>query len=66
VDMDTKKKFLRTEDLAQILQLQPDTISKWRRRGRGPKYVRVGGAVRYRPEDVDAWVQAGEVFNGRI
>ncbi len=32
------------------------TLQKWRVRGDGPPFVKVGRLVRYRPEDVEAWV----------
>ncbi len=36
------------------------TLRTWRSRNReaGPPFVKFGRAVRYRPEDVRAWVQA--------
>ena len=34
------------------------TIYHWRRTGYGPPGVRIGRHVRYRPEDVRAWVQS--------
>jgi predicted site-specific integrase-resolvase len=32
------------------------TLKAWRHRGRGPAFVRVGRAVRYRPEDLAAFL----------
>jgi len=34
------------------------TLAGWRVHGTGPAYVRVGGAVRYRRTDLDAWLTA--------
>jgi predicted DNA-binding transcriptional regulator AlpA len=36
----------------------PGTIYQWRHRGYGPRAIRVGGALRWRPSDVDAWLEA--------
>jgi len=38
--------------------VSPHTLSNWRIQGSGPTYVRVGGAVRYRRTDLDAWLTA--------
>ncbi len=32
------------------------TLSQWRYRGTGPKFVKTGRYVRYRPEDVREWL----------
>jgi predicted DNA-binding transcriptional regulator AlpA len=32
------------------------TLRKWRVQKRGPQYIKIGALVRYRPEDVDAWI----------
>lgn len=33
------------------------TLSQWRYLGRGPRYLKVGKYVRYRPEDIEAWLK---------
>lgn len=43
---------------AQRLGLSIKTLQGWRYRRTGPPYVKVGGAVRYRPTDLEAWLQA--------
>ncbi|GMU79957.1 MAG: hypothetical protein AMXMBFR46_27460 [Acidimicrobiia bacterium] len=32
------------------------TLANWRYQGQGPAYVRVGRHVRYRAQDVTAWI----------
>lgn len=32
------------------------TLAKWRCDGHGPKYVKVGRSIRYRPADVHQWL----------
>ncbi|MDG3014148.1 hypothetical protein [Speluncibacter jeojiensis] len=34
------------------------TLAVWRMKGAGPKFIRMGRHVRYRWEDVDAWLDA--------
>ena len=49
---------LNTEAARQILGLKRGTLEKWRLRGCGPRFIKVGRAVRYRPEDIDAWLSS--------
>lgn len=47
--------LMTTEELAAHLRVKPKTLANWRYLGRGPVYVKDGGLVRYRREDVEAW-----------
>jgi predicted site-specific integrase-resolvase len=40
---------------------KPDTLRKWRTRGKGPVYLKLGGKVRYRAEDIDKWIAQSAV-----
>ena len=42
----------RTEDLAKRWGLSPDTLKNWRWAGRGPKFLKLGFACRYRWEAI--------------
>ena len=46
---------------AEYLGLSTKTLQSWRWRKTGPPYVKLGGAVRYRPEDLEAWLQESRV-----
>lgn len=48
--------LLSTSQLAAELGIAPQTVRNWRVAGRGPRGVRIGGSVRYRRADVDAWL----------
>ena len=49
--------WMTTEQVAAKLGLHPQTIRQWRHRGTvGPKSYKMGGAVRYKESDVDAWL----------
>ncbi len=51
--------LLTTEDVARRLRLSPDTLVTWRStREADLPYVKLGKAVRYRPEDVRAFVDS--------
>ena len=45
----------RQRDLARRLGLSPRTLEGWRWRGTGPRFVKAGGRVLYRLEDVEAF-----------
>lgn len=43
---------------AAQLKMTPRALQEWRRRGYGPRFVRISArAVRYRPEDIFEWVE---------
>lgn len=57
-------KLLTTEEVATWLGIKKCTLEKARsmRLGNFPPYVRIGRVVRYRPADVEAWLQQ-QAFN---
>ena len=56
----TKLLSLLTEtEVAERLNVSIRTLQGWRLRGGGPLYVKIGARVRYRGEDLDAFVAAG-------
>lgn len=44
------------KDVARYLDVPVQTVYQWRSKRYGPPGVRVGRYVKYRPEDVKAWV----------
>jgi hypothetical protein len=42
-------------ELARRLKISPRTLEGWRWRGTGPRFVKAGGRVLYRLEDVEAF-----------
>lgn len=46
------------QDVAYYLSIPVQTVYSWRSAGHGPPGRRVGKRVRYRAEDVRAWVVA--------
>lgn len=49
-------KLLDETAAAQMLNLQPRTLTRWRWSGKGPTYCKIGGAIRYRISDLEAFV----------
>ena len=44
-------------DVAHFLNLKVSTLRRWRWAGKGPRFVKFGGAVRYVPADIDEFVE---------
>ena len=50
---------LRTPaEVAERFVVAEKTLANWRSAGVGPAYARIGGRVRYREADLQAWVDA--------
>lgn len=53
--------LLSNAEAASLLGIKPNTLEIWRTKGKGPRFCKTGrskqAAVRYRPEDVSAWIE---------
>lgn len=50
--------LLDETEVAERLNVSIGTVQNWRTRREGPRYVKLGKrAVRYRPEDVEAFIE---------
>ena len=49
--------ILNTDELAEMLNVVPRTIIRWRVARTGPPWVKAGRRVLYRRKDVDAWME---------
>ena len=49
----TGKRTLTDVEVAARLGVSRFTVRSWRLKGLGPRFLKMGRAVRYRPEDVD-------------
>lgn len=54
----TQQRLLNEHEVADSCSISVLTLRKWRTQRRGPQFVKIGALVRYRPEDVDAWIAA--------
>jgi predicted DNA-binding transcriptional regulator AlpA len=53
-----QRRLLTTAELAELLNTTTNAIYSMRYRGDGPKWIRTTQtSVRYRPEDVEAWLE---------
>lgn len=53
--------LLAEAQAARLLNLSGRTLQAWRMKGIGPAFVRTGRAIRYRREDLLAWIAANTV-----
>lgn len=52
---------LNEKEVAALLQMKVSTLRAWRLRGKGPAFLKLGAAVRYRREDVEAFMDRSRV-----
>jgi hypothetical protein len=48
-------RHLNQIELARRWCLSPRTLERWRWLGQGPRYLKIGGRVAYRVEDIEAY-----------
>jgi excisionase family DNA binding protein len=53
-----QRRLLGVRELASYLGVSDSTVYAWRHNRMGPPSIKVGGAIRYRPEDVEAWLES--------
>ncbi len=55
--------LLSTAQAARYLGLSAQTLTNWRSTGRQnqPAFLRIGGRIRYKAEDLDAYLQSARV-----
>lgn len=49
---------MTVEEMSAYLRIPVKTAYNWRSMNKGPKGIKVGRHVRYRYEDVEAWLNA--------
>lgn len=53
--------LLTEAQAAKILQAKPMTLNKWRCRRKGPPYLKLSGKVRYRMDDLTAFIESSRI-----
>lgn len=46
---------LTQQDVARRWRISPRTLERWRWQGEGPRFLKIGGRVVYRLQDVEAF-----------
>lgn len=57
-EKNTLEILLNEHDVARITGLSVASVRRWRHLRQGPKYYKIGAAVRYKPEDIAAWIES--------
>jgi predicted DNA-binding transcriptional regulator AlpA len=51
--------MMNEKDVAEKLKMSLAALRRWRYENRGPRYLKLAGvAVRYREEDLNAWLES--------
>jgi predicted DNA-binding transcriptional regulator AlpA len=58
VENNTLNTLLNEHDLAKLTGLSVSSVRRWRLFKRGPKYLKISSSVRYRVQDVKAWLDS--------
>lgn len=51
-----RQELLTIDQLSALIQVPKGTIHRWRVDGKGPRGIKLGGHLRFRMQDVDAWI----------
>ena len=54
----TLETLLNEHHVARITGLSVASVRRWRLLRQGPKYLKIGAAVRYKPEDIVSWLES--------
>jgi predicted DNA-binding transcriptional regulator AlpA len=54
----SEKALLNEKQLARTLSISVASARRWRLLSQGPRFLKIGASVRYRPEDVDSWLDS--------
>jgi predicted DNA-binding transcriptional regulator AlpA len=58
VTPNTLEQLLNEHDVARVTGMSVASVRRWRLLNQGPRYLKIGTAVRYRPEEVSAWLES--------
>jgi predicted DNA-binding transcriptional regulator AlpA len=58
--------LITEQEVSKRLNISVASLRRWRLLNRGPQFVKIGGLVRYRPEDLDLWVAAQPTGRARM
>lgn len=53
-----EQRLLKEHEAARLLSVEVATLRRWRWGGRGPCFLKIGGAVRYALSDLNEFIQS--------
>jgi predicted DNA-binding transcriptional regulator AlpA len=61
IAVSTSGHLLNEREVAAILAVSVASVRRWRLLNQGPKFLKLGSAVRYREEDLARWLDSRPV-----
>ena len=58
------ERLLNEHDVAHLTGLSVASVRRWRLSKAGPRYLKIGAAVRYKPQDISAWLESRPTGGG--
>ncbi len=58
VTVNALEPLLNERDVARITGMSLGSVRRWRLLRRGPKFIKLNSACRYKREDVSAWLES--------
>ena len=55
------ERWLSREEVASRLGLHPETLRRWALKDEGPPALRIGKLLRYREDELEAWLESRRV-----
>ena len=55
-----RRPLLKEKATAECLGIEEATLRRWRWEGKGPRFAKIGAAVRYDPDDIDDFITASK------
>lgn len=52
------EKLLSPQEVADIVGVPVKTVYQWNSKRTGPRVIRIGVHCRYRPKDLEAWIES--------
>ncbi|WP_163340219.1 AlpA family transcriptional regulator [Desulfopila sp. IMCC35008] len=62
MEASSNDRLLQQDEVKEMLGLADSTLEQWRLKGKGPKFVKLGRAVRYRLSDVQHYISSLPCF----
>lgn len=56
--LDELPEYASRAEVAEYTGIAPQTLARWGSEGVGPKFIKLGGAVRYKKADLVAWLES--------
>lgn len=62
--MENKERLLTTEEAGEFLGLSEKTMRTWRMENMGPYFIKINRSIRYRREDLEAFISSNRKVGG--